>query len=80
MTQRLRFAIFDLDDTLYPPDNSLWDELAANIDRYMVERVGIAPLVRRTPPSNGLNDIDYYVNNIQKIGLIFDKLLLRVQD
>ena len=39
----LRFAVFDVDDTLYPPDNGLWDELAGRIDRYLVERIGVNP-------------------------------------
>lgn len=39
----LRFAVFDVDDTLYPPDNGLWDELADRIEQYLVERIGVNP-------------------------------------
>jgi pyrimidine 5'-nucleotidase len=34
---------FDLDDTLYPRNNGVWDAIAARIDLYMLERVGIPP-------------------------------------
>lgn len=32
---------FDLDDTLYPADSGLWDEIKERINRYMRERMGI---------------------------------------
>jgi len=35
--------IFDLDDTLYPANNGLWDELGQRINNFMIERVGIPP-------------------------------------
>lgn len=35
--------VFDLDDTLYPPGNGLWDEIGELINRFMIERVGIHP-------------------------------------
>ncbi len=35
--------IFDLDDTLYPAGNGLWDEIGVRINRFMIERVGIDP-------------------------------------
>ena len=35
--------IFDLDDTLYPPGNGLWDEIGERINRFMIERIGIDP-------------------------------------
>jgi putative hydrolase of the HAD superfamily len=43
---------FDLDDTLYPPETGLWNEIALRINRYLIERVGIPaaevePLRRR---------------------------------
>jgi putative hydrolase of the HAD superfamily len=34
---------FDLDDTLYPSSNGLWDAIGERIHAYMVERVGVAP-------------------------------------
>ena len=35
---------FDLDDTLYPPQRGVWNEIALRINRYLVERVGIREL------------------------------------
>lgn len=35
--------VFDLDDTLYPPGNGLWDEIGERINQFMIERLGIAP-------------------------------------
>jgi pyrimidine 5'-nucleotidase len=32
---------FDLDDTLYPPERGVWREIAARINRYLTERIGI---------------------------------------
>jgi putative hydrolase of the HAD superfamily len=37
----LRFALFDLDDTLYAPHTGLWDAIGERINRYMIERVGL---------------------------------------
>ncbi len=39
----MRFTnlFFDLDDTLYPRDNGLWDAIRARIASYMTERMGI---------------------------------------
>jgi putative hydrolase of the HAD superfamily len=37
----LRIALFDLDDTLYPPASGLWDAIRARIELYMIERVGL---------------------------------------
>lgn len=34
--------LFDLDNTLYPPDNGVWEASVARIETYMRERVGIA--------------------------------------
>ena len=33
---------FDLDDTLYPADNGLWQAIRDRMSRYMVERLGIS--------------------------------------
>lgn len=35
--------IFDLDDTLYPPGNGLWDEIGARINQFMIDRFGVDP-------------------------------------
>jgi putative hydrolase of the HAD superfamily len=39
----LQFALFDLDDTLYAAQCGLWAAIGARIDRYMVDRLGLAP-------------------------------------
>ena len=38
----LRIALFDLDDTLYAAHSGLWTAIGARIERFMVERVGLA--------------------------------------
>jgi len=35
--------IFDLDNTLYPPDVTLWRIVDARIERYVQERLGVDP-------------------------------------
>lgn len=40
---KLSYIVFDLDDTLYPADNGLWEALSGRIIRFMVERLHIAP-------------------------------------
>ena len=44
MKQTLRYAFFDLDNTLYSQSCGLWQEIGNRINRYMVERLGIDPL------------------------------------
>jgi len=39
----LRFALFDLDNTLYPATSGLWEAIAERINLFMVERLGIDP-------------------------------------
>lgn len=39
----IRFILFDLDDTLYAAQCGLWAAIGQRIDRYMVERLGLAP-------------------------------------
>jgi putative hydrolase of the HAD superfamily len=33
--------VFDLDDTLYPPGNGLWDEIGSRINQYMISHAGV---------------------------------------
>jgi putative hydrolase of the HAD superfamily len=42
---RFTTIFFDLDDTLYPAASGLWPTLKERMNRYMVERLGIAPEV-----------------------------------
>ncbi len=39
----LTHLIFDLDDTLYPPGNGLWDEIGERINQFMIRHAGIDP-------------------------------------
>ena len=39
----LRYALFDLDNTLYPADSGLWEHIGARITLYLTERMGFAP-------------------------------------
>jgi putative hydrolase of the HAD superfamily len=39
----LRFALFDLDDTLYPPSTGLWEAIGERINLYMIERLNMEP-------------------------------------
>ena len=39
----LRYALFDLDDTLYSSGTGLWDAIGERIHRYMIERLGLNP-------------------------------------
>jgi len=39
----LRYALFDLDNTLYPASCGLWHEIGNRINLYMTERLGIDP-------------------------------------
>jgi putative hydrolase of the HAD superfamily len=34
--------LLDLDDTVYPPGNGLWEAIAGRIERYMHERLGLS--------------------------------------
>lgn len=42
MTRKLRCALFDLDNTLYPQSCGLMQEIGRRINLYMVERLGVA--------------------------------------
>jgi putative hydrolase of the HAD superfamily len=35
--------IFDLDDTLYPPGNGLWDEIGERINHFLIEHFAVDP-------------------------------------
>jgi putative hydrolase of the HAD superfamily len=39
----LRYALFDLDNTLYPASCGLWHEIGNRINLYMTERLGVDP-------------------------------------
>ncbi len=43
MMRRYRTLFFDLDDTLYPSDNGVWDAIGVRINQYMLDRHGIPP-------------------------------------
>lgn len=39
----IRCLLFDLDDTLYPQDNGIWEKIGGRIDHFLVERMNISP-------------------------------------
>jgi putative hydrolase of the HAD superfamily len=41
----LRFALLDLDNTIYPPTSGLWEAIGERINLFMVDRLGIDPEV-----------------------------------
>ncbi|MBC7264312.1 MAG: pyrimidine 5'-nucleotidase [Chloroflexi bacterium] len=41
MKRALRYAVFDLDNTLYPPDSKMMEVLGRRIQQYMTDRVGL---------------------------------------
>jgi putative hydrolase of the HAD superfamily len=43
LKETLRYALFDLDNTLYPSSCGLWQEIGRRINLYMTERLGIDP-------------------------------------
>lgn len=43
MRKNLRYALFDLDNTVYPASSGLMKEIGNRINRFMVERLGIGP-------------------------------------
>jgi putative hydrolase of the HAD superfamily len=43
LKETIRYALFDLDNTLYPETSGLWEEIGKRINRYMVERLGMDP-------------------------------------
>ena len=81
MPSPLRYALFDLDNTLYPPDSGLWEAIGARIDRYMTERMGLPPaeaaLIRRRflktfgTTLNGLR-LEYAVDPVDYLDFVHD--------
>ncbi len=43
MTRKFRYALFDLDNTVYPQSCGLLNEIGNRISRFMVERLGVRP-------------------------------------
>ncbi len=43
LKESLRYALFDLDNTLYPKSCGLWEEIGSRINLYMIERLGMNP-------------------------------------
>jgi putative hydrolase of the HAD superfamily len=46
--KRFHCLLFDLDDTLYPQNNGVWEMIRVRINRYMIEVLGFPPEV--VPP------------------------------
>ena len=43
LSETIRYALFDLDNTLYPRSCGLWEEIGNRINLYMIERLGMNP-------------------------------------
>lgn len=43
MTAPIDVIFIDLDDTIYPADNGIWQGISDRINRYMIENVGLSP-------------------------------------
>ena len=43
MKENLKYALFDLDNTLYPHSCGLWNEIGNRINLYMIERLQMDP-------------------------------------
>jgi putative hydrolase of the HAD superfamily len=43
LKENLKYALFDLDNTLYPHSCGLWDEIGNRINLYMIERLQMDP-------------------------------------
>jgi putative hydrolase of the HAD superfamily len=76
-----RLALFDLDDTLYPSSCGLWPVLVRRMERYMIERLGIAaqsvPEMRRRylagfgSTFNGLRH-EYNLDTVEYLAFVHD--------
>lgn len=42
MSSQLQVLFIDLDDTVYPANNGIWQAISDRIDRYMVEQIGLS--------------------------------------
>ena len=42
MATQVRYAVFDVDDTLYPSSCGMWLHIRSRINRYMVERLSVS--------------------------------------
>lgn len=51
MTLSQRYAVFDLDATLYPAESAIWKTIQSRIDQYMIQRIGLeeatVPILRQ---------------------------------
>jgi len=71
----------DLDDTIYPAGNGLWEAIAGRIDRYMHEKMGFAPaeipaLRERLHSSFGTTlrglTANYHVDELEYLAFVHD--------
>jgi len=77
----LRFALFDVDDTLYPSHSGLWDVIGERITTYMIERVGIDPRVVNELRKHYLESFGTALNGLRHdYGIDADDYLQYVHD
>jgi len=43
LTQPITTLLIDLDDTVYPSDSGVWDQISLRMETYMIERIHIPP-------------------------------------
>ena len=77
----LRYALFDLDNTLYPADSGLWEAIGERIGLYMTERMRLPPAeaasIRRRylkafgTTLNGLR-LEYDIDPLDYLGYVHD--------
>lgn len=56
MSRSPRLLFFDLDDTLYPSDNGLWEAISSRIDLFLLERLQLGPAAARESRARYAND------------------------
>jgi len=65
MHSMLRFALFDLDDTLYPSSTGLWEAIGERINLFMIERLGLKPGEARALRDHYLSSFGTTLNGLR---------------
>jgi putative hydrolase of the HAD superfamily len=69
LTRPLEVLFLDLDDTLYPGDNGVWQAISDRINRYMVEQVG---MTRRQAAESRARYLELYGTSLAGLMRDFD--------
>ncbi len=62
----LRYALFDLDNTLYPADAGVWGAISERINLYMTERLGLPPAEAAVRRRQYLNAFGTTLNGLRQ--------------